>query len=97
MYLNGLRNFDYRNLNRSDMKNRIRLEVGLAILFIIGQVNFAAAQCAVCTKTAQQLGEGPAKGLNAGILYLAAIPLALAGVIGFRWYKREQKISQASK
>lgn len=47
----------------------------------------AAAQCSVCTRTAQQLGEKPAKGLNAGILYLAFMPLALIGFIGFRWYR----------
>ncbi len=45
------------------------------------------AQCSVCTKTAQQMGEKPAKGLNNAILYLAAIPFCIAGVIGYRWYK----------
>ena len=49
--------------------------------------NEAAAQCSVCTRTAQQLGEKPAKGLNAGILYLAFTPLVLIGVIGFRWWR----------
>jgi hypothetical protein len=46
-----------------------------------------AAQCSICTKTAQQLGEKPAKGLNTGILYLAFMPLALAGIIGYRWWR----------
>lgn len=45
------------------------------------------AQCAICTKTAQQLGEKPAKGLNTGILYLAFMPMAIVGVIGYRWWK----------
>ena len=44
-------------------------------------------QCSVCTRNTQQLGEKPAKGLNAGILYLAFMPLALIGFIGFRWYR----------
>lgn len=48
----------------------------------------AAAQCSVCTRTAQQLGEKPAKDLNAGILYLAFTPLAIIGVIGYRWWKK---------
>jgi hypothetical protein len=47
----------------------------------------AMAQCSICTKTTQQLGEKPAKGLNSGILYLAFMPLAIIGVIGFRWWK----------
>jgi hypothetical protein len=45
------------------------------------------AQCSICTKTAQQLGEKPAKGLNTGIIYLAFMPLAIAGIIGYRWWK----------
>jgi hypothetical protein len=50
----------------------------------------AGAQCSICTKTAAQLGEKPAKGLNAGILYLALTPLALIGGIGFYWWKRQK-------
>jgi len=46
------------------------------------------AQCSICTKTAAQLGEKPAKGLNLGILYLAVTPMALMGFIGYRWWKR---------
>lgn len=47
----------------------------------------AVAQCSICTRTAQQLGEKPAKALNTGIVYLAAAPLMIAGVIGYRWWK----------
>ena len=54
-------------------------------LFLISES--AMAQCAVCTKTAQQLGEGPAKGLNGAILYLAFTPLLIIGYIGYRWWK----------
>jgi hypothetical protein len=49
----------------------------------------AAAQCSICTKTAQQLGEKPAKGLNAGIIYLMITPLAIIGYLGYRWWRRE--------
>ncbi|RYF96112.1 MAG: hypothetical protein EOO00_03525 [Chitinophagaceae bacterium] len=52
----------------------------------------AEAQCSICTKTAQQLGEGPAKGLNAGILYLAFTPLAIIGIIGYRWWKSNREV-----
>jgi hypothetical protein len=54
------------------------------LLFTASQVN---AQCSICTKTAQQLGEKPAKALNAGILYLAFAPLAICSYIGYRWWK----------
>ena len=45
------------------------------------------AQCAMCTKTAQQLGEKPALGLNSGILYLMLMPFAIMGYIAYRWWK----------
>jgi hypothetical protein len=45
------------------------------------------AQCSICTKTAQQLGEKPARGMNSGILYLAFAPFAIVGYIGYRWWK----------
>jgi hypothetical protein len=48
----------------------------------------ATAQCSICTRTAEQLGEKPAKGLNSGIIYLALTPLAIIGFIGFRWWRR---------
>jgi hypothetical protein len=47
----------------------------------------AVAQCSMCTKTAQQLGEGPASGLNSGILYLMMAPFAIVGIIGYKWWK----------
>ncbi|HUR11411.1 MAG TPA: hypothetical protein VM012_08580 [Flavitalea sp.] len=45
------------------------------------------SQCSICTKTAQQMGEKPARGLNAGIIYLAAAPLLIVGYIGYRWFR----------
>ena len=51
----------------------------------------AGAQCSICTRTAEQLGEKPARGLNAGIIYLAATPLAIIGFIGFRWWRKNRE------
>jgi hypothetical protein len=65
------------------------------ILFIIIASAFypadVAAQCSICTKTAQQLGEKPAKGMNSGILYLAFAPFAIVGYIGYRWWKSNKE------
>ena len=47
----------------------------------------SSAQCSICTKTAQQMGEKPAKGMNAGIIYLALFPFLIVGFIGYRWYR----------
>jgi hypothetical protein len=68
------------------------MKKGLSILFIVVLFLFAApveidAQCSICTKTAQQLGEKPAKALNTGILYMAFAPLAIIGFLGYRWWK----------
>ena len=50
----------------------------------------ADAQCSLCTKTAQQMGEKPAQGMNSGILYLMMMPFAIVGFIGFRWWKQNK-------
>jgi hypothetical protein len=58
-----------------------------ALLFILASAD-SQAQCSICTRTAQQLGEKPARGLNAGILYLAFTPLILMGFIGYKFYRK---------
>ncbi len=54
------------------------------------------AQCAMCTKTAMQLGEKPALGLNNAILYLMITPFAIVGFIGFRWWRNNRADSADS-
>ena len=61
----------------------------LAAVFSLATTS-SFAQCSICTRTAQQLGERPAKALNAGILYLAAMPIAIFGIIGYRWWKQNR-------
>ena len=71
------------------MKSALVLFVFCLMLLMLP--SFAEAQCSICTKTAEQLGEEPAKGLNAGILYLMLAPLSVAGVIGYKWWKKEKE------
>jgi hypothetical protein len=59
----------------------------LVVLFTTAFASAVNAQCSVCTKTALQMGEKPAKGLNQGILYLMMAPFAIVGFIGYRWWK----------
>jgi hypothetical protein len=61
----------------------------LVLIFAISVffTNEANGQCSICTKTAQQMGHKPAKGLNAGIIYLMVAPLAIIGIVGFRWWR----------
>jgi len=48
------------------------------------------AQCSICSKTASQMGEEAGRGLNGGILYLAAAPFLILTYIGYRWWKNNQ-------
>ncbi|MCO6496858.1 MAG: hypothetical protein J5I50_04250 [Chitinophagaceae bacterium] len=69
----------------------------LTILFIavLGFISMdVAAQCSICTKTAMQLGARPAQGLNAGILYLVAVPYLAVVFIGYKWWRSEKKASE---
>ena len=66
-----------------------RLIIVLVLMLAVNTVN--AQGCSVCTKTAAGLGSNGAKGLNAGIIYLAGLPLVLMGTIGVVWYRRNRK------
>jgi hypothetical protein len=61
------------------------------LLFILSICLTASsfAQCAICTKTAAQIGEEAGRGFNAGILYLAAMPFGIMGYIIYRWRKSQ--------
>jgi hypothetical protein len=73
------------------MKSGVRVILFCILLFMLPVL--AEAQCSICTKTAEQLGEEPAKGLNAGILYLMLAPLSVAGIIGYKWWKKEKELN----
>lgn len=70
------------------MKRWVLILFSLFILSSFASLGFA--QCSICTKTAQQLGEKPAQGLNSGIIYLAFTPFAIVGYIGYRWWKNNK-------
>ncbi len=59
--------------------------VGLLLVLLSG-ISYGQG-CSVCTKTAAGLDDKSAKGLNGGIIYLAFLPLAIMGTIGFVWWK----------
>jgi hypothetical protein len=46
----------------------------------------------MCTKTASQLGEKPALGMNQGILYLMGAPFMIVGIIAYRWWKNQKEV-----
>jgi hypothetical protein len=70
-----------------------KIIVFLASLLLIASLS-ASAQCSMCTKTAQQLGEKPAQGLNSGILYLMLAPFTIVGFVGYRWWKSQKDTAE---
>jgi hypothetical protein len=71
------------------MKKSILIILFFLQIMLVSQFT-ADAQCSLCTKTAQQMGEKPAQGMNSGILYLMMMPFAIVGFIGFRWWKQNK-------
>lgn len=67
-----------------------RFLIVLMLSFFILQGETAFGQCSICTKTAQQLGHKPAKGLNNGIIYLMFAPFAIMGFVGYKFYKMKK-------
>ena len=65
----------------------------IGAFLIIASMQSLFAQCSICTKTASQLGAGPASALNSAIIYLAAAPFAIMGYIGWRWWKNEKQLN----
>lgn len=63
----------------------------LIVLSLIATLEVQAQGCAMCTKTASQMGDAAAKGLNFGILYLAAIPVTFMGTVAYLWYKKSKR------
>ena len=72
--------------------NFAAMKKAAAIFFplLFALIQTAVAQCSICAKTAQQMGEKPALGLNSGILYLMAAPFLIVGFIAFRWWKSNE-------
>ena len=54
----------------------------------------AAAQCPMCKMSAEsnlKNGGTAGRGLNAGILYMLALPYTLVGTIGYIWWRNNRR------
>jgi hypothetical protein len=60
------------------------------IIFLSFSPARSFAQCSICTRSVQQMGEKPGKAFNAGILYLAFTPLAIGGILGYKWWRQNR-------
>ena len=70
------------------MKQWVKILFFLIVLLLTDVLMFA--QCSICSKTASQLGEEAGRGLNGGILYLAAAPFLILSYIGYKWWRNNQ-------
>jgi hypothetical protein len=65
------------------------------LITLLSNVSLIYAQCAMCRATVENnVSNGETTigaGLNAGILYLFAMPYLIAAVIGFLWYRAAKK------
>ena len=69
------------------MSKKKRYIILLILLLVISIP--AEAQCAMCRAVLEtEEGQGTAKGINNGIIYLMAIPYLLIAGIGFIIYKK---------
>ncbi len=66
-------------------------KAGFLLVLMCFYFNSTWAQCAICTKTANQLGDAPARGLNYAIIYLMFTPLLIMGYLGYRWFKSTEQ------
>ncbi len=72
------------------MKRKLGFLVITLVVFLCLSSIGSQAQCSICTRTVQQMGERPGKAFNAGIIYLAFTPLAIGGILGYRWWKQNR-------
>ena len=70
------------------MKQWVKILFFLVVLLLSDVLMYA--QCSICSKTASQLGEEAGRGLNGGILYLAAAPFLILSYIGYKWWRNNQ-------
>ena len=70
------------------MKKIAGILILIAILVIPEMV---LAQCAMCKAVVESSDSEIVEGVNNGILYMMGVPYLLMFVIGFAWYKHNNK------
>lgn len=82
------------------MKNIVLKIAALSILMLLlfALADPAAAQCAMCKASSEanlKSGGGDPRGLNAGIIYMLALPYLLVAGVGYWWWSNRRKQSDA--
>jgi hypothetical protein len=63
------------------------LFIFITAVFFTLSAQVTVAQCSICSKSVQQMGDKPAKGFNTGIIYMMLVPYIAIGVVGYKWWK----------
>jgi hypothetical protein len=72
-------------------------QIGIVLFITVGMMITsydASAQCPMCKMSAEsnlKNGGTTGRGLNAGILYMLALPYTLVGTIGFIWWRNHRR------
>lgn len=67
----------------------------LILILLVVVITPLEAQCAMCRAVLEnEEGQGAAKGINDGIIYLMAIPYILVFGLGYFIYRRYFKVKQ---
>ncbi len=75
---------------------KVKYAAILILLFLV--VTPAEAQCAMCRAVLEsEEGQGTAKGVNDGIVYLMMIPYILVGGLGYFIYRMLSKKEKSTK
>jgi hypothetical protein len=84
---------------RSKKNSKIWVLAALLLICMVLWLPELSAQCPMCKMSAESnLKNGGTEGrsLNAGILYMLALPYLLVGFIGYVWWKRRKKDESVS-
>jgi len=84
------------------MKNagKFALALGLILFLTFVLSGDLLAQCPMCRMSAEsnlKNGGTDGRGLNAGILYMLAMPYTLVAVIGFWWWRNRKKTENSER
>lgn len=84
-----------KSINFATMKKVNRIVIILAIaLGAVFTSSESVAQCPMCKMSAEsnlKNGGTTGRGLNAGILYMLALPYTLLGTFGYIWWKNNRR------